>query len=73
MDHAGSKLKTLGTPGDIIVSRDGKQYQVQKDGSWRRVQDAEPGEFERVQAEQAAAALGLPKPLRDPRDSGDPA
>lgn len=36
-------------PGDIILSRDGKtQYQIQKDGSWRKVQDQEPGDLEKL-------------------------
>lgn len=24
-------------PGDIVKSRDGREYQIQTDGSWRRV------------------------------------
>jgi NADPH-dependent curcumin reductase CurA len=35
--------------GDIILSRDGKtQYQIQKDGSWRKVQDQKPGDLEKL-------------------------
>lgn len=41
-------------PGDCILSRDGRtQYQVQKDGSLRKIADQAPGEFKRVLAEQA--------------------
>jgi len=36
-------------PGELVLSRDGKtQYQIQKDGSWRKVQDQQPGDLEKL-------------------------
>ena len=48
VEHA---LKTMNyLPGSIILSADKKtRYQVQKDGSWKKISDQEPGEFEEVE------------------------
>ena len=43
--HAGSLRKALGyppsstKPGDIVTLQSGTAYEVQDDGSWRRVDD----------------------------------
>lgn len=43
-------------PGDVIVGTDGKQYQVQSDGSWRRMLAL--ATKEEIAKLKAAAAIG---------------
>lgn len=43
------KKERVFTPGEILLSRDGKRrWRVQEDGSLRTISDQEPGELEGV-------------------------
>ncbi len=34
----GTRAVTLHKPGEVVTLRDGSRYEVQKDGSWKRLE-----------------------------------